>query len=157
MIRLNKMFRAAMLSLILFLVGIKGLYWVVMDTSRIIKSKTWEVYRAEVVSTELKRVRRRSFSPIITYVFDYKGDTYFGDKYTIPSKKVRPSQAEAISEYYFPGRNIDVYIDPLSPQESVIIRPEFSWWFTFGLGGFASSLLCFSLYYGVRKVKNFHG
>lgn len=137
-------------SLVLLVVGGKGLFWVVGDTRLILESAQW-VPGTAIVSRawiETSRARRgiRGSSPRVEYRYSVEGRPYVGSRLEIPARRYS-SKWEAREKLagLRPGATIPILYDPTDPAKSVIVEPTMNWFFTLGLGGLSVALLAWGL------------
>ena len=84
-----------------------------------IVSKSWVEHVGKV--TKIKTYSKRAE---INYRYTYKGKIYTGNKLAFLSEGTIPDK-HYITNNYFPEQVITLYLDPISPENSVILKRKF--------------------------------
>jgi hypothetical protein len=158
---LNKRNHASLLAVLFCaVIGIKGGLWVYHDTSLILESKSWIPTQGIIIKTWLETSWTKGtemFSPMAEYSFDTQKGIVIGDRFEIPSTRSSSKDGELSRLSLYPvGSRQTIYYDPKNPDKSVILKPKFSYFFTFVLGGFSLLLTLASpilLFFYVKGTK----
>lgn len=115
------------LATVFFCVGWGGLVWNVatglkarnwVQTQGVVKSSTVASHRSHS-----RRGTRTVFSPLVTYDYAYQGTNYHGERFStfqVSTSSYRQQKAKA--DRYHRGDQVQVWVDPANPKNSVLER-----------------------------------
>lgn len=117
-------------ALLFGLFGVKIFLSYQHTKQKLADSQFWPEGEAKVVAAEVERIVRRdeessttTFLPLVAYTYNVEGLEYHGDqigfgKFEFSSAK----KANAIVNHYPVGESVNVFFNPLDPQEAVLER-----------------------------------
>lgn len=137
------------LSAFLIFIGGKGLIWVVTDTFSILQSKNWEMVSGTTTQIGINTTHdygrfaaHTQYSPEIKYSFVVGGQTYQGNRFSIPKRRTTSlEEAQRQIAPYEINSDVAIYYDTKNPNKSVVQKPYFDYFFTFFLGIFSPVML----------------
>jgi hypothetical protein len=96
-------------------------------------SQFWQEGEASVIASEVERIVRRdedshtvTFQPRVTYTYAVEGQDYQGDQIGFGKFEFSAARkAKGIVENYPVGENVQVFYNPLDPQDAVLERTIF--------------------------------
>ena len=143
---------------LLLIVGFRGAWWVYTDTKSILESKNWQPTEAVITSTSIRTsiggYSTKMYSPQLSYEFLHDGKIIEGKRLQIPSRRTSSeTKVENILRQYKTGTKTKIYYDSLNPSNSVVIKPQFNFFFTFFLGIIAIGCLLGGIYLFSFSIK----
>ncbi len=153
--RLILRFPVFLVALVLMGLGVRGAYWVVVDGTRGLASRTWPSVSATILTGTLEESSGRGgreWSPNLTYSFSIGGKVYSGHYITFPPRRGSRTSAETTLKRYPAGQIVTAYYNPNDPAQACL-EPGPDWWFLFIIPVVTVLLLAGGVWLGIMALR----
>lgn len=110
----------SLIALIFGLVGMSLFAYQLRTFYEIKQTESWIKQSAKIIKSEIIATKKNTKIYHIDYSYEYQGKTYYGDRVNLSLGSQNlpvPLQSSKLEDM---KKNLDIWIDPVSPQKSII-------------------------------------
>ena len=144
------------LSILIFIISMRGLYWSITDSWWGYQSQAWPWVAGTVTSATPNLSYNKGtkmYSPEVVYKYRIAGTWYQNDVYSFPTNRTSSiNEVNAQLAAYPQGSKTRIFYEPSNPQTSCLVT-GYSFGFTLFFLPLSLILLAFSLWLFVAALK----